>query len=409
MRATLARIRTGIVAGAAVLAAGITLTTLPTTTAQAAPAGVLRTLDWEAAADRTIPGAAPQGFIKQWTNGNGPELVGSPTRDGSSAARFQLDVGDPLVSNGKRTEISQPDNQPLNAERWYGFSINLPSSWAYDTSAEIVSQWHQCDSGCPGGSPPLALLTDEGRWKIDFRGEMIDLGAYATAKWTDWAFHVKWRTDGSGLLEVWRDGAKALTRTGATHDGGPRSPYFKFGIYKWDWNKGTATRTSQRIMYYDSLRLGDAQATLDDIDPGRGSTAPGSCTGQKQTLTGASASTTEAINPPAQAIDGNLATRWSGQGFGAALTVDLGSARPVCGTSVAWHMGDQRWNDYTVYTSTDNVNYTKAWEGRSSGTTTAPETVQFPQGARNARYVKIAFWQNPQNDWASITEAQIIG
>ncbi|WP_256105965.1 heparin lyase I family protein [Streptomyces sp. ODS05-4] len=406
MRATLARVRTRVISGVAVLVAGVAVTTLPAPQAEAAPAGVLRTLDWETAADRSIPGAAPNGFVKQWTTGNGPDLVASPTRDGSAAARFQLDVADPLVSNGKRTEISQPDNQALNAERWYGFSVNLPTSWVHDTSAEIVSQWHQCDSGCPGGSPPLALLTDEGRWKVDFRGQIIDLGSYSTGKWTDWVFHVKWRTDNSGLVEVWRDGAPVLNRAGATHDGGPRSPYFKFGIYKWDWNKGKPTSTSQRVMYYDALRIGDARAAYDDVKPGQGA-APPSCTGQRLNAAGASANTSEPVNPPANAIDGNPATRWSGKGFGAALIVDLGSSRLVCGTKVGWHLGDQRWNDYTVYTSVDGVTYAKAWEGRSSGTTTTPEAVQF--SGRNARYVKIAFWQNPQNDWASITEAQVIG
>ncbi|MGW9440034.1 heparin lyase I family protein [Streptomyces sp. NPDC055607] len=374
--------------------------------AEAVSAGVTRTLDWEASADRTVPATAPGGFGKQWTSGNGPEIVTSPVRDGSYAARFQLDASDPLVSNGKRSEITQQDNQPLDVERWYGFSLHLPSTWTYDTSAEIVSQWHQCDADCSGGSPPLALLTDEGRWKVDFRGDIIDLGAYATAKWTDWVFHVKWRTDGAGVLEVWRDGTRVLTRTGATHDGGPRSPYFKFGIYKWDWNKGP-TDTSQRVMFYDSLRIGDARATYDDVKPGQGSSTPASCTGQKLSPVQATANTWEAVNPPARAIDGNMATRWSGQGFGAALTVDLGRTQQVCGTKVAWHLGDKRWNDYTVYTSTDNVTYTKAWEGRSTGTTTALEAVRFPQGARNARYVKIAFWQNPQNDWASVTEAQV--
>ncbi|WP_344967754.1 heparin lyase I family protein [Streptosporangium fragile] len=395
------------VLAAATLAMASGVSALPAQPASADPAGVFRTLDWENAADRTMPAAAPSGFGKHWVASHGATVVTGPVRDGSYAARFQLNRDDPIHSSSKRAEITQRDEQPLNVERWYGFSINLPASWAHDVSAEIVSQWHQCDRDCPGGSPPLALLTDEGRWKIDFRGDIIDLGRYTTGTWTDWVFHVKWRTDSSGLLEVWRGGQMVLQRTGATHPGGPRSPYFKFGIYKWDWNNPSKpSDTSQRVMFYDALRLGDQRATYADVSPG-GTGGP-ACAATVP-VASASATTHEAINPPAQAVDGNLSTRWSGQGFGAALILDLGTTRRLCGTRVAWHLGDKRWNDYTVYTSPDNVTYTKAWEGRSSGTTLAPEEELFTNGPRDARYVKIAFWQNPQNDWASITEAAVLG
>ncbi|MEV8376000.1 discoidin domain-containing protein [Kribbella sp. NPDC056861] len=121
----------------------------------------------------------------------------------------------------------------------------------------------------------------------------------------------------------------------------------------------------------------------------------------------ATASTWEAVNPPAQAIDGNLTTRWSGQGSGAALILDLGSVQALCGTKVAWHKGSTRWNDYTVYTSTDGTTYSKAWEGRSTGTTNALETRLFPV-PREGRFVKISFWGNPENDWASVTEAAVL-
>jgi hypothetical protein len=141
-----------------------------------------------------------------------------------------------------------------------------------------------------------------------------------------------------------------------------------------------------------------------EIAPGGGQ--PPAC-GTAARVASAAASTSEAVNPPAQAIDGDLLTRWSGQGSGASLVLDLGSAQALCGTKVAWHKGSTRWNDYTVYTSTDGTTYTKAWEGRSSGTTNALETRLF-QAPRTGRFVKISFWGNPENDWASITEAVVL-
>ncbi|MGA5170137.1 MULTISPECIES: heparin lyase I family protein [Streptomyces] len=395
------RLRTWLMAvTSTVLAAGVALT--PVGPAAADPAGVQRTLDWEQSSDRTLPTAAPPQFIKQWATPYGATNITGPTRDGAHAARFELRKSDPVVSSSKRAEISQRDEQPVGADRWYGFSINLDSTWSYDTSAEIVSQWHQCDTDCPGGSPPLALLTDEGRWKIDFRGQFIDLGPYTTGVWVDWVFHVTWRTDSTGVLQVWKNGERVVHRTGATHGGGPRSPYFKFGIYKWDWNTGAPSSVTQRVLRYDALRLGDERATHADVAPQR------TCS-RGAPVASASATTYEAANPPANAVDGDLTTRWSGQGFGAALILDTGAVRRLCGATVAWHRGDLRWNDYTIHVSQDGVSYTKAWEGRSSGTTTAPEAVLFTPGSLDARYLKISFWANPENDWASITEAGALG
>ncbi|GIH59195.1 discoidin domain-containing protein [Microbispora siamensis] len=123
---------------------------------------------------------------------------------------------------------------------------------------------------------------------------------------------------------------------------------------------------------------------------------------------GVTASTWEAVNPPAQAVDGNPSTRWSGQGYGANLTLDLGAARSVCGLNVAWYQGDQWWNDYTVYTSPDGVAYTKAAEGRSSGSTLNAEPYRFPP--RQARFVRVSWWNSSAgNGWASITEAAAYG
>ncbi len=120
----------------AVAAAGVALASVQT--AQADPVGVLRTLDWEQPADRTLPTAAPTGLNKQWGTAYGAGNVTAPVRDGSHAARFELRKNDPVVSGSKRAEISQRDEQPAGADRWYGFSIQLPSTWVADSRVNLV-------------------------------------------------------------------------------------------------------------------------------------------------------------------------------------------------------------------------------------------------------------------------------
>src|SRR5688572_1993151 len=104
---------------------------------------LIRVLDWESQSDRTLPGAAPPGYLRQWCCDKSATTVTSPTRSGQYAARFQLDRDDAVVSSSKRTEISEPvpsSTTPEREEQWIGFSIYLPADWTADPSAESVTQ-----------------------------------------------------------------------------------------------------------------------------------------------------------------------------------------------------------------------------------------------------------------------------
>lgn len=42
------------------------------------------------------------------------------------------------------------------------------------------------------------------------------------------------------------------------------TPYFKFGVYKWEWE----TSASQIVIYYDEVRVGNANNSYDEVMPG---------------------------------------------------------------------------------------------------------------------------------------------
>jgi hypothetical protein len=234
---------------------------------------LLQILDWENPLDRTLPGAAPPGWNRQWCCDKSATNVSSPARSGQYAARFQLDRNDPVVSSSKRAEISAPTpsvNIPERLERWYGFSIFLNADWKPDPSAESLTQWHQFSD--VGGSPPLAILTRNGQWQLSRRWDNfesdLNLGAYVTDRWTDWVLHVKWAPDSTGLVEVWRDGNRVFSANGKNKYDDGHAVYIKFGIYKWDWQSNPSkSNTDRRIMYYDSLRIADEASTYADVDP----------------------------------------------------------------------------------------------------------------------------------------------
>lgn len=110
-------------------------------------------------------------------------------------------------------------------------------------------------------------------------------------------------------------------------------------------------------------------------------------------------------NVPANAIDGNLSTRWSADGVGSWIRADLGAARPVSAVRIAWYRGDERNTSFVISLSSDGLSFSDVFAGTSSGTTVDFEMYAF--GVSNARYVKVTVNGNTQNDWASISELEV--
>ena len=137
---------------------------------------------------------------------------------------------------------------------------------------------------------------------------------------------------------------------------------------------------------------------------GAGQTTAAAC--GKLNVSSISASTNDG-NVPSNAIDGSLATRWSGLGVGAYITADLGSPHTVCSLSVAWYQGNLRTNFFVISASSDGVTYHNVYSGNSTGTTTNLESYSFTP--TTARTVRVTVNGNSVNNWASITELQVIG
>lgn len=113
---------------------------------------------------------------------------------------------------------------------------------------------------------------------------------------------------------------------------------------------------------------------------------------------------------PANAVDGNLSTRWAGQGDGAYITFDLGAPQSVDFLKIAFHQGDTRTQNFDVLCSNSlSGSWTTLLSGtNSSGTTTALQT--FNVTDTSARYVRIVGHGNSSgNGWNSLTEVEIWG
>ncbi len=92
-----------------------------------ATAGVPEDLTWEDPVERTLP-TAPAGWRTQiCCPSRSAQVVTTPTRSGGHSVRFQLDRGDPIVAASSRAELVEATAEPADAERWFGFSVFLPS------------------------------------------------------------------------------------------------------------------------------------------------------------------------------------------------------------------------------------------------------------------------------------------
>lgn len=122
---------------------------------------------------------------------------------------------------------------------------------------------------------------------------------------------------------------------------------------------------------------------------------------------GVSASGAQDGNPPDHVIDGDSSTRWSQNGVGSFITLDLGAATPVCNVRIAWYQGATRTNKFTIGFSSDGASFTQALSATSSGATDQLET--YAAATPGARFVRVTVNGNSANTWASINEIAVSG
>lgn len=211
----------------------------------------------------------------------------SVARAGSYSARIELRRTDPLVANGVRSEIRFTKEPMLKVERWYAFSVFLPSNHIPDPEPEIIAQWHDIpdfDRGETWRSPPIALFSENGKWRLHIlwatdtvntnqtrSGEkFVELGAYETANWTDWVFHIRFSWENEGFIDVYKDGVLINSIKGPNAYNDKHGTYFKMGVYKWMWmpkNDRGQSVVKQRVVFYDEVRIGDEKASYIDVAP----------------------------------------------------------------------------------------------------------------------------------------------
>ncbi|CAG5068551.1 hypothetical protein DYBT9623_01282 [Dyadobacter sp. CECT 9623] len=199
-------------------------------------------------------------------------------RAGTGALKFELRRGD--LPNGARTELGEAPNH--NPEGWYAFSMYLPNTFVKDPIEESIVQWQSLPDFAAGEgwrSPPMLLGVLDDRFVLEIRSDAnkvtiqdhftftrIDLGPVDKDKWLDWVFHVKWSHDNNGVVEVWRNSKLILKRENQPNFyNDEHFPYFKVGIYKWEWSNMARGANQIRSMYVDEIKIGSQSANYNTV------------------------------------------------------------------------------------------------------------------------------------------------
>ena len=107
-------------------------------------------------------------------------------------------------------------------------------------------------------------------------------------------------------------------------------------------------------------------------------------------------------NSAANAIDGNLDTRWSANNDGDYIITDLGEVKKVGTIGVSFHQGASRRTKFELHVSTDNTNWIQVCKGEGSGTIDGYEYYVFDP--MDVRYIRLTGHGNSSNAWNSINE-----
>ncbi|MCQ3830676.1 polysaccharide lyase family 7 protein [Microbulbifer elongatus] len=239
------------------------------------------------------------------------------------------------------------------------------------------------------------------RWSAQGDGQWIryDLGTSYTVEALEIALHkgdqrtatldIQTSTDGSSWQTVFSGAQPSSTANLQTFDVTDTSARYVrivgYGNSSNDWNS-----------------ISEVNITTSSDDPGD----PGDpgCPACEPAVV-ATASSDDG-NGPENVLDDDLGTRWSADGSGQWLQLDLGQSQVVGSANIAFYKGDQRTSSFDIQTSDDG----SAWEtvlygGVSSGNTTAQEN--FSLFETEARYVRYVGYGNSSNSWNSLTEMSV--
>ena len=172
----------------------------------------------------------------------------------------------------------------------------------------------------------------------------------------------------------------------------------------------TGANTFQIVLATSGATIASPTPTLPpdaptlDPDP---ETPPETTTPTKITIPASSvtASATTGAFVAGNTVDGNLSTRWAGNGEGVWIRYDLGQLKMIDYVKAAWFQGTTRTYTFDLQVSTDATTWTTVLAGAKNTTTNALETYDFTD--TYGRYVRLVGHRNTVDGYMNVTELEV--
>ena len=358
---------------------------------------------------------------------------GNPT---DKVARFSITPSD------ERAELRHWRASGMD-ELWYGWQMLLPANWQpVEGKDENIQQWHR-KGGIQGTyvarHPMVLRIEDNGEYGITYNystgnntryegnEKLNKVNAYQDrGKWVNWAMHVKWAQyeSDNGFIRIYHNGKLVWEHLGRNWEFVKDSgyPFYMGGIYTGDpgWRG-----LSEYVMYQDNHIVGDANATINDVNPYLNNTPspepepepdPRPCADNNLALSSSihSVSSEQSGNPATNLIDGvsdTDANRWSAQGYPQWVILDLGSTQSIGATRLRGYQ--DRAYQYQVYASS-SLSAVESSDPSAlvadGSSNSADGSVEQRFAPTQARYVKLEVVgaSNYDGDWVSAREVAVL-
>lgn len=215
------------------------------------------------------------------TAGSGTRLPDTThSREGSRSLHTLISKSG-TVNYRQEVQIISPASGTAIAgsqEYWLGISIYIPST-SSNVSRSHLLQWHTHLAG--GFSPILSLMILSGNLNVhrEIPGTTNTvIHAVTTNVWMDYVFRILWRTDATGIFQIWENAASqgdtpiysSINSVTAWSGDSPLNlPHFKCGRYSSAWNQAGNPDANGTIheTWHDSIRLAFGSNLFNAVKP----------------------------------------------------------------------------------------------------------------------------------------------
>jgi hypothetical protein len=243
--------------------------------------------------------AGSKGYIEDST---------SASYGGSQSIKFGQEYLGTSYKERYHSEVLYSNGYKRDEEKYYGFAFRLHSTWEFDPQNYNIAQfgadfkdikWNgkSCDDFSPttmiwiNGSKLFARTKrgqmiagqscppSDQKWNCDLgancqptdsfqlQSASSNIGEIKAGVWYRLVFHVKWKSDKTGVFQAWLNGTQVADRSGVTTLLDDHREYeFRVGLYANSWHddEKMVGNQPQRQLWIDEMGVG---STFADADP----------------------------------------------------------------------------------------------------------------------------------------------